>query len=378
MPTSPETPPDLAPAPAAAVLDRSAGDVVLIVDDLPDNLLLLHDALDAAGYTVLVATDGPGAIARALQARPDIVLLDAMMPGMDGFEVARRLKADPATAAIPIVFMTALTETEHVVAAFGAGGVDYVTKPIQPREVLARMAVHTQSARVQRQARNALDAFGHATMVVRARDGRLLWQTALARQWLREYFGSVGRAAPVPLIDWVRREAAVDRRGAPRQPPLPLLVARGGKRLTLALHPMDVGPADTDPAASADAGPSRGDAGPSRGDAGPPRGDAGPPRGEADADAEDAEWLIVATETDDAALIDAMVGTFHLTAREAEVLLWVARGKTNRDVGDILGAAPRTVTKHMEHILQKLGVETRTAAAALVLAQVRGVEVGRG
>src|SRR5689334_17061397 len=117
-------------------------DVVLIVDDVPDNLSVLHDALDEAGYTVLVATHGEAALQRALQAQPDIVLLDAVMPGMDGFEVARRLKAQAETAHIPIVFMTGLTDTEHVVAAFEAGGVDYVTKPIRPREVLARITAH--------------------------------------------------------------------------------------------------------------------------------------------------------------------------------------------------------------------------------------------
>ena len=111
--------------------------VVLIVDDVPDNVAPLHDALDEAGYTVLVALSGEQALQRALQAQPDIVLLDAMMPGMDGFEVARRLKADARTAPIPVVFMTGLTETEHVVAALAAGGVDYVTKPLKPAEVLA-------------------------------------------------------------------------------------------------------------------------------------------------------------------------------------------------------------------------------------------------
>jgi len=327
-------------------LAHAAGEVVLVVDDLPDNLALLHDALDEAGYTVLVATDGPSAIARARQARPAIVLLDALMPGMDGFEVARRLKADPLTAAIPIVFMTALTETEHVVAAFGAGGVDYVTKPLQPREVLARMAVHTQAARLQRQARNALDAFGHATLVVRAGDGRLLWQTALARSLLREYFGSEGSAAPVPLIDWLRRQAAAVADGAP---PEPLVVARGGRRLTLALHAMTGELAES----------TAGDAGDE------------PP------DPDDAEWLIVGSEADDAAVLASLMAQFKLTAREAEVLYWVAKGKTNRDVGDILGASPKTVTKHMEHILPKLGVETRTAAAALVIAKVPGFSASR-
>ena len=116
---------------ASSLRDPSGNsDLVLIVDDVPDNLALLHDALDESGYTVLVATNGEQALARAASARPDIVLLDAMMPGMDGFEVARRLKGSAPTAHIPIIFMTGLTETEHLVAALEAGGVDYVTKPI--------------------------------------------------------------------------------------------------------------------------------------------------------------------------------------------------------------------------------------------------------
>ncbi len=90
---------------------------------------------------------GEAALQRASQAVPDIILLDAVMPGMDGFEVAqRRLKAQPDTSHIPIVFMTGLAETEHVVAAFQAGGVDYVVKPIRPREVLARIESHMQAA----------------------------------------------------------------------------------------------------------------------------------------------------------------------------------------------------------------------------------------
>lgn len=320
------------PEPAEAPLDRTAGEVVLIVDDVPENLALLHDALDDAGYTVLVATDGPSALARAASARPDIVLLDALMPGMDGFEVARRLKAAPETAAIPVVFMTALTETEHVVAAFGAGGIDYVTKPIQPPQVLARIATHTRTAKAQRQARNALDAFGHATLVVRPADGRLVWQTALARSLLRDHYGCEGAAAPVPLIDWLRQQLAAVARGEAVQP---LVSARGGRRLTLALHAMT-----------------------------------SEPGGEAGDDGADDEWLIVASESNDAAAIEALVAAFRLTPREAEVLYWVAKGKTNRDVGEILGASPRTITKHMEHILEKLGVETRTAAAGIALGRI--------
>ena len=132
-------------------LNRANSDVVLIVDDVPDNLAVLHDALDESGFTVLIATSGEAALQRAQQAVPDIVLLDDMTPGMDGFEVARQLKATAETAHIPIIFMTGLTETEHLVAALQAGGVDYVTKPIKPKEVMARMGVHLQGARRARQ-----------------------------------------------------------------------------------------------------------------------------------------------------------------------------------------------------------------------------------
>lgn len=314
---------------------RSGADVVLVVDDVPDNIALLNDALDEAGYTVLVATSGEAALSLAARALPDIVLLDAVMPGLDGFEVARRLKADPDTAPIPIVFMTGLTETEHVVTAFGAGGSDYVTKPIRPREVLARIAAHLQQARQQRQARNALDAFGHATLVVRERDGRRVWQTALARRLLSEHFGGDDSGTPPEVIAWVAREALRRRAGAEA---VSLTVARGARRITFALHAM--------------------------------------PDDSVDDEASGGEWLVVMRESDDAAIVEAITLALELTAREAEVLYWVVKGKTNRDIGDILGTSPRTVTKHLEHIFAKLAVETRTAAAAVAMAKVK--ELGRG
>ena len=318
--------------------------VVLIVDDIPDNLAVLHDALDESGYTVLVATDGASALLRAAQALPDIVLLDALMPGMDGFEVARRLKANEATAPIPIVFMTALTDTEHVLAAFAAGGVDYVSKPVRPREVVARIAAHLQSARHAKQARNALDAFGHASIALRPADGRVLWQTPLARDLMLRHFGAGAPAggvaaplhAPAGLCDWVRArvarapEASGSGASAPDAGGSGACAPEGGdtwscvtgtQRLHCSLHP---------------------------------------------ASAED-EWLVVLTESSNGAAIEALSLQFRLTAREAEVLYWVAQGKTNRDIGDILGTRPKTITKHLEHVFEKLGVETRTAAAARVL-----------
>jgi DNA-binding response OmpR family regulator/DNA-binding CsgD family transcriptional regulator len=315
-------------APVGDEVERPGADLVLIVDDVPDNLSVLHDALDEAGYTVLVATSGEAALQRAGQALPDIVLLDAVMPGMDGFEVARRLKARPDTAHIPIVFMTGLTETEHVVAAFQAGGVDYVTKPIRPREVLARIAVHMQGARQARQARNALDAFGHATMAIHIGSSRAVWQTPLARKLLQAYFGHGGEAPPassqeVPaqLLKWLHAQATLADEG---QAPKPLALVKESRQLVLTLQNRT----------------------------------------------SDEDWLIVMREVSDTAVVEAMMQGFRLTLREAEVLYWVTKGKTNRDIGDILGSSPATVKKHLEHVYEKLGVETRTAAANLAMGKV--------
>ncbi len=318
-------------------LDRSSTDVVLIVDDVPDNLSLLHDALDEAGYTVLVATHGEAALQRAVQSVPDIILLDAIMPGIDGCEVARRLKALPETAHIPIVFMTGLTETEHVVAAFDAGGVDYVVKPLRPREVLARIEAHMSSARQATQARNALDACGHASLTVRVSDGRVMWQTPLARRLLQRYFDTPETVAPAELVVWLRQAVpptAPDQgradapggalAGGHGAPPPEWKVNQGASRLSFSLHE---------------------------------------PTG-------DDEWLLVMRETSDQAAIDGLIQEFRLTAREGEVLYWVVKGKTNRDIGDILGSSPATVKKQLEHVFVKLGVETRTAAAGLAMSRV--------
>src|SRR5262249_7398629 len=141
-------------------------EIVLIVDDVPENLAVLSDALDGAGYMVLVAEDGKRAIERLELITPGIILLDAVMPGIDGFETCRRIKAADATRNIPVVFMTSLSETEHVVRGFAAGGIDYVTKPINPEEVLARIASHLKNARLVAQAQEAIDAAGLAVTVV--------------------------------------------------------------------------------------------------------------------------------------------------------------------------------------------------------------------
>ncbi len=115
---------------------------ILIVDDTPANVGVLVDYLEDNGFRVVVAQDGQEGLKRAEFARPDLILLDVMMPGMDGFETCRRLKADDKTRDIPVIFMTALTEAGEKVNAFGVGAVDYVTKPFQIEEVLARVRTH--------------------------------------------------------------------------------------------------------------------------------------------------------------------------------------------------------------------------------------------
>jgi CheY-like chemotaxis protein/DNA-binding CsgD family transcriptional regulator len=317
------------PFDASAALDRANSDVVLIVDDVPDNLSVLHDALDESGYTVLIATSGQAALQRAVQALPDVVLLDAMMPGMDGFEVARRLKANPQTTHIPIIFMTGLTESEHLVAALESGGVDFVTKPIKPKEVLARMGVHLQGARERRQTRNALDAFGYATIAVRAVDGSLMWQTPLARDLLERYCGTYAPQTPTAVVEWLRNCLA--QQHGPGEPPK-LAIEQGATRLTFRLH-QQIGDVDAD-----------------------------------------GDWLIVMREVSDTAVIEAMRLSFKLTIKEAEVLYWVVKGKTNKDIGDILGSSPMTVKKHLERVFVKLGVETRTAAAGMAMGRIKQLQ----
>jgi DNA-binding response OmpR family regulator/DNA-binding CsgD family transcriptional regulator len=307
----------------ASLIERRAGPVVLIVDDVPENLAVLHDALDEAGFTVLVANKGAAALERAQQLVPDIILLDAVMPGMDGFETCRRLRADIVTRAIPVIFMTGLTEAEHVVAAFAAGGTDYVTKPVRQSEVLARIGAHLNTARLMNQARSALDAFGNAMLAVTPRDGRIVWQTPLARQWMQKYF-------PLPHTD-------TDRAAHTETPPAlaawlaggggtPLTISKASSRLVFSLAEGSGGE----------------------------------------------QQMIVLREESDGARLQALMALFRLTQRESEVLHWVMMGKTNRDIGDILGTSPRTVNKHLEHVFHKLGVETRTAAAALAMNRLRG------
>jgi len=115
---------------------------IMLVDDTPTNLSVLIDYLNDFGFEILIAVDGEGALTAAEAGQPDLILLDIMMPGMDGYETCRRLKQDPVTKDIPVIFISALSESMDKVKGFSAGGVDYITKPFQQDEVLARITTH--------------------------------------------------------------------------------------------------------------------------------------------------------------------------------------------------------------------------------------------
>ncbi len=289
---------------------RSPADVVLVVDDVPQSLGALVTELETEGYTVLVAPDGSAALQQLDLVTPDAILLDALMPGLGGFETCRRIKAQPAWSHIPVIFMTGLSETSHIVEGFAAGGVDYVVKPVRAQEVLARLATHVRNARAVRMAREAVDVGGHGVVVVDAR-GRIAWRSPQAQRWLAEFFAEAQGDSDAASVAWLRpgpAPTAVER------------LAPDGR--TLLARPLgEVALGET-------------------------------------------MWLLGLRPAGEQAAASRLASA-ALTPRETEVLSWIAKGKTNRDVAEILGMSPRTVNKHLEHVFEKLGVETRAAAAAL-------------
>jgi len=296
------------PATPALSASPAAPRVILVVDDALDTLRMLCEALAGEGYTVLVARDAEEALQRFEISVPDGVLLDAVMPGQDGFALCRQLKATPPWSHVPVIFMTGLSDTEQILQGFSSGGVDYVVKPLRIPEVLARLATHVRNAQAARLAREAVDVAGMGVLMLDAQ-GRAAWRSPQATLWLEQAFAPEGLAGDAAR-QWLRSAA----QGSPASLPLhgtQALTARhlGESGLAESMLLLTLGPADTPPA----------------------------------------------RERPDVAL----------TPRETEVLSWLAKGKTNRDIADILGMSPRTVNKHLEHIFEKLGVETRTAAAAV-------------
>lgn len=298
---------------------RIMGDTVLIVDDTPDSLRFLTDTLEASGLTVLIATTGEGALELLEHVEPNLILMDAIMPGMGGFEATRAIKTNPAWAHIPVIFMTGLTESEHVVHGFDAGGTDYVRKPIEVEELLARVRVHINHARVMQASEAGLDATGRLLVAIDTQ-GALLWCSPMARQLIQLHAPEwqEGSSQLPPAF-----HALTHRFTSPNaQPGVSARIELGPD---LAIEMVLI------------------------------------------ARYRDNECLIRLNEINPAADVTRLQEKHGLTQREAEVLLWISYGKPNRVISEILNISPRTVNKHLEQIFEKLGVETRAAAAAVAV-----------
>lgn len=293
-------------------------DTVLVIDDAPESLRFLTTALENAGFTVLIAISGNAALELLSHVVPDLILMDAVMPGLDGFETTVRIKNTASLAHIPVIFMTGLTESEHVVEAFEVGGVDYVRKPINVDELLARLRLHLTNGRVVQASLAGLDATGRLMMATDT-EGHFLWCTPLAED-------AIQTISPA----WSKEEGALP---AVMRPAVDRLLAQreqAGASVKLEL-----------PQATLEL--------------------------VLIAQYRENEVLIRLNEVNPEADAAKLRLTLDLTQREAEVLLWVSYGKPNRVISDIMSISSRTVDKHLERVFDKMGIETRSAAAAIAI-----------
>jgi DNA-binding response OmpR family regulator len=297
-------------------------DTVLVVDDNRDELGLLVEALECADLTVLAATTGEGALTLLERVTPDIVVLDAVMSGLDGFETCRRIKNNPRFAHLPVVFLTGLKDTDHVLQGLEAGGVDYVVKPVIIAELVARIRIHISNAKVAFGARVALDATGRHLLAT-DRASRILWCTPQAAGLLATLFGPIEKLQSAPSDGF----AAVLRDALERREREAAFVSARGERVELSFL-CEIG-------------------------------------------AE--ELLFRLIEPQGASDEQLLAQRFALTMREAEVLGWLARGKSNHDIAEILRISPRTVHKHLERIFVKLGVDSRSSATSVALQTLKSL-----
>ena len=289
-------------------------DLVLVVDDSPDSLGMINDALDNAGLTVLVALEGSQAISITNSITPDIILMDAIMPGMDGFETCRLLKAQPHLAHIPIIFMTGLSDTQSIVKSFDAGSVDYIQKPVNTEELIARMRVHLNNSRLTQSARLALDSAGQFLLTTNKK-GEFKWATPQAYQ----LFTSAQLSE-----NWLKDNLSKHIK--------PLLSAQFNKEkgiiISDGIKPMEIRYISEN---------------------------------------SNDEYLLRLIDLERPSEQQILQDAFELTTRESDVLVWLARGKSNADIAVILSISPRTINTHLVQIFRKLNVENRTSAAILAL-----------
>lgn len=289
-------------------------DIVLVVDDSPESLSMINDTLEQAGISVLVALEGKQALAIANKLKPDLILMDAVMPNMDGFETCERLKQDPKFESVPVIFMTGLTDKKSTVQGLELGAVDYLTKPVDPNELLARIKIHLKNARLTKSAYQALDSTGQY-LFTSNKTGHVAWATPqthalftkakITDEWKETVLAE-------QLENWFKHEPAINQ----------MLKLEGTEQ------PLQVTLVELK---------------------------------------SENEYLLKLSDDKDVSSEEALKEKLGLTKRESQVLYWLAKGKTNREVAQILEMSPRTVNKHLEQIYPKLGVENRTSAAAIAL-----------
>lgn len=301
---------------------------VLLVDDVPENLDLLIDTLRAAGHEIRVAESGERALKQLPYVEPDLVLLDVMLPGISGFDTCRRMKADPRWREVPVLFVTAMTEVTEKMKGFEAGGVDYLTKPFHPQEVLARVTAHLQLSQLRRQLqqkneelqeevalrieaeRQLHHSLDRALLVVTA-GGDVVFRTRQASLLLAKHFPEAASdRLPDRLREWVQA----------RDPRPPEVLPNINARLF-----------------------------------------AEPGAGES--------YVLLLEDLDWQPKVERLLA-LGLTPREAVTLFWFAEGKSAPDIAGILGVSHNTIRKHGQSILEKLGVENRLAAVRLALEQL--------
>jgi len=281
---------------------------LLVVDDTPANLGVVCDALREAGVRVLLAESGPAARAVLTRLTPDLVLLDVMMPNEDGFAVCASLRANPGWRELPVIFLTAIDDPGQKLRAFAAGAVDYVTKPVHVPELVARVRVQLDL----RAARRSLEE----------KNSELESEIAIRLDAEAQLATSLDRAVVVLARDGSLLFATRLAHGLMAKFSITSAALPSATRFTSGDSVLNV-------------------------------------RRFTESGRDD--LLMLALEEEHAPPGPAALLTLGLTPRQAEVAYWVAQGKTNPEIAIILGASPRTIDKHMERILARLGVENRSA-----------------
>ena len=290
------------------------GKLVLVVDDSPESLGMLTSALEEAGLTVLVALGGNQAISITQKIVPNIILLDAVMPNMDGFETCKQLKGNPRLTNIPIIFMTGLEDKQSTIRGLESGGSDYLTKPVDVDELIARMRVHLGASQLTSSAQIALDNAGQHLFTVNEKF-QTVWATPLTKevfyrakltdQWLEFDL-------PKQIANWLSSKPNTGEE---------FDIENTGRKLRARLMEHTT----------------------------------------------NNEVLFKLIDQTIVRGPETLEKKLPITKRESEVLYWISNGKANDEIGQILDTSPRTINKHLEHIFTKLHISNRTSAAAIAI-----------